>query len=231
MWTSPPISSVLVLSPESERYHTGQYAKPYESTGAFADMIRSVTGYPTLNGRVLDVGCGAGANIHWLDEWGVTKGCDVAGVDIDAGLLKLAEVHNPARAFMCRSFLDPLPPCTTALSIQVLSFIEDWRPAMRELLASAKEWVFVSSLFWDGVGTHTHATDGDKVNAHYNVIDTSVFENLCTKFGGASVTWRMFNTVAKLKAPIDQLRSRTSKGRTFSGPLHLPWRFAAVRKG
>jgi SAM-dependent methyltransferase len=219
-----------VPSTEADRYHHGQYAKPYESTAAFADVIRAATGYPTLSGRVLDVGCGAGANIHWLDEWGITQGCDVTGIDTDQRLLGFAQINNPSRSFLKASFLDPLPPCETALSIQVLSFIEDWRPAMRELLACASKWVFVSSLFWDGVGTHTHATDGDKVNEHYNVIDSSVFTNLCAKFGGQVTHWRKHTATAPLSAPPSQLRSRTSGPYTFSGPILMPWSFVAVRK-
>lgn len=215
---------------ETEDYHVRQYAKPYESTAAFADFVRSVTGQSALEGRVLDVGCGGGANIYWFDEWGFTKRADVTGIDHDPRLLSFAQGNNPTRSFLKASFLDPLPACDVALSIQVLSFIEDWRPALRELLHAAGQWVFVSSLFWEGVETHTHATDTDKESAHYNVIDTVNFEAVAKHYGGRGVEWRPFTPTMKLTAPLDALKSRTDRGLTLSGPILMPWRMVAVRR-
>lgn len=225
----------LIVASEVERYHMTQYDKPYESTLELDNFIRTVFAtedrlWAAPKGRVLDVGCGAGAVIHWFDESGLTSECEVIGVDNDQPWLTVAQDRNPSREFVRQSFLDPLPPCDTALSVQTLSFIEDWRPAMRELLACAKSWVFVTSLFWNGVETHTHASDGDKVSAHYNIIDARAFEKFCKRFGGAIAEWRVFTPSTDLVAPHDQLRSRSTSGATFSGPIYMPWRFAAVRK-
>lgn len=216
---------------DAEEYHVRQYDKPYESTAAFADFIRSVTEQSELYQRVLDVGCGGGANIYWFDDWGLTKRADVTGIDQDPRLLAFAQANNPQRSFLKASFLDPLPACDIALSIQVLSFIEDWRPALRELLHATKQWVFITSLFWDGVETHTHATDTEKDSVHYNVIDTANFEAVAKHYGGRVVKWRPIVPTVGLTAPRDALQSRTYAGLTLSGPLLMPWRMVAVRKG
>ena len=214
---------------DAQQYHLRQYEKPYESTVALSRFIQSVTGGP-LRGEVNDVGCGAGSAIFWFDQWGLTAAADVLGIDASRTLIDKGHERNPDRRFLVADFLDPLPACDVSLSIQVLSFIEDWRPALREILSSTNQWLFASSLFWTGVDTHTHASDSEKNNAHYNIISREEFELACRRAGWQVARWLPFYAQQALYAPHAQLRSRTYEAMTFSGPLYLPWTFVAVRK-
>lgn len=211
-----------MLSPAEKAYHLRQYAKPYQSTTTLAAFI---TGrYGSLSGNVMDVGCGAGATLYWLREWGVLGSARVLGIDADRDLLSIAGERIADAGFLRADFTDPLPVAEFVLSIQVLSFIEDWRPALMRLLDSTKRALFVSSLFWDGVSTHTHATDSGHKDAHYNVIEAREFADACAP---RHVDWLPFAT-ANLNADRTKLGTYTAMGRDFSGPLHLPWRLAVV---
>lgn len=55
----------LVMDEQNMKFHMGQYENPYRSTVKFVEFLqkKDIGGH---NGRILDVGCGAGAVLGYI---------------------------------------------------------------------------------------------------------------------------------------------------------------------
>ena len=77
-------------------YHLRQYKEPYRSTVSLIDYLKRTLDTSSVK-RVLDMGCGGGANIHWLKQsfpdWEFT------GLDFDEGALAVAREQNAHATF------------------------------------------------------------------------------------------------------------------------------------
>jgi predicted RNA methylase len=79
-------------------YHLRQYKTPYRSTVALIDFLKRRLDLTRIR-RVLDLGCGGGANIHWLSQefpmWEFT------GVDFDPVAIEVCRQNNPTAELYC----------------------------------------------------------------------------------------------------------------------------------
>ncbi|MBI3936908.1 MAG: class I SAM-dependent methyltransferase [Betaproteobacteria bacterium] len=224
---SPRTSSARAPLSEYERYHHTQYEQPYDSTIALEGFIRRIAGPPS--GILMDVGCGAGAVLHYFNACGLTEMCGTVGVDNDMDLLRIADERHDSWSWLHGDIAQPLPECDYSISVQVLSFIEDWRAPLEQQLHATREWAFFTSLFWPGVSAHIHASDAEKRDAHYNIIAQGTFEAACRAAGAQRIVWERYTAPRPIEAPAEALRSRTERGYMFSGPLLLPWWMVGVR--
>lgn len=71
--------------------------------------------------RVLDIGCGTGAFCQVLAE----RGCDVTGVDVSGGMLKVAErkTTHPSVRYMHADVLEGLPFDDRSFDVVIASFV------------------------------------------------------------------------------------------------------------
>lgn len=76
-------------------YHLRQYDEMYRSTASLIELVHSHSSVD--HATVLDVGCGAGANVHWFDE--ASSGWEFSGIDIDQDLIDIARERNPDSTF------------------------------------------------------------------------------------------------------------------------------------
>jgi SAM-dependent methyltransferase len=229
-------------------YHSGQMGEPYRSTVHLAGFIRSIV--TKVGGEALDVGCGAGQNILHLSQmlgpyrW---TGLDYAGdavfglcrqqfraLNLDVALVagdfyKLTEVF-PGRKF------------DLVLSIQTLLGIpERYEEAVAQLLAVTRGWLFVTSLFTDfPVDAKIEVMDyGRSADCqgpfYYNVYSLARFRHYCEEHGCRDFQSMDFEIDIDLP-PSGRFGMTTftktladGKRIQLSGPLHMPWKFIAMR--
>ncbi|GJL84793.1 MAG: hypothetical protein DHS20C02_05680 [Micavibrio sp.] len=84
-------------------YHLRQYKTPYRSTVSLIEYLKSNIDTSKVK-RVLDLGCGGGANIHWLKE--AFPDWDFVGVDFDPKAVEVAQEQNPTEQFFCEDVLN-----------------------------------------------------------------------------------------------------------------------------
>lgn len=103
-------------------YHLRQYKLPYRSTLSLIEYLKKNIDTDSIK-NVIDLGCGGGANIHWLKKafphWQMT------GVDFDPEAVRVASESNSDSKFLCEDILNigkifKASSFDLALSIQVV---------------------------------------------------------------------------------------------------------------
>jgi hypothetical protein len=230
-------------------YHLAQYAVPYRSTVHLAEFIRSTV--KSGGGEALDVACGAGANIWHLSQhlpgykW---TGVDLAGDvifpiakrelatrGVEATLVA-GDFYRLTEIFAGRGF-------DLVLSIQTLMVVPDYRPALDQLLAVTRGWLIVTSLFTDAkVDAIVQLTDYTKSPGcqgpfFYNVYNLGRFREYCESRSAREFVAEDFIIDVDLPPPAEggtgtyTVKLEGGMRLQFSGPLHMPWKFIAIRMG
>lgn len=235
-------------------YHRRQFAEPYRSTVKLGEFVARVLGEKTVAPlTALDVGCGAGANIFHLGR--VLPLAEWTGVDIASYLFKIGrramEEHgslaNPPSLlqgdFLRLTELLPTQSFDAVFSIQTASWLPGYDEFLPQLLSMVKPggWVFVTSLFTEfQVDARTeiteYAADGTALEPmFYNIYSCRRFEERCLRLGARQVVWETFQMDVDLPVPAHgrmgtyTQRGEDGKRQQLSGPLLMPWRFAAIR--
>jgi len=146
------------------QYHLRQYQEVYRSTLAFIDFLkRSIPWQKEM--RILDIGCGGGANIYWFRQkfphW------HLEGLDVDAELLEFARFMNPNVPFhhLDVAHVDRIFPPKAfdyVLAIQFVNFADnlDLETFLKSTLYLAKYGIAHFSLFSEGwIEQYTYAYD------------------------------------------------------------------------
>lgn len=131
-------------------YHLRQYKAPYRSTVSLIDFLKRNVDVKKIK-RVLDMGCGGGANIHWLKqsfpEWEFT------GIDFDPQAIDVAKKQNSHSTFFCEDILNlkhisASEPFDLVLSIQVILTAPFSLYEFLEIAAPlAQKNIIITSLF------------------------------------------------------------------------------------
>lgn len=234
-------------------YHLRQYQTVYESTRLTMELMDEIAS-PRAGDRILDVGCGAGANcFHMATRW---PAASLTGIDVDDELLAIAHQRRPpalserchyrhvdmfelARAFPDRPF-----DYTTLMHTLLLFPVDEAPRLLRSIFAATRRWVFLSSLFNDkrmDIEAHIrdHARYGDESTREhiYTILDAARFRDVCRGLGAKEVVMRDFDIAIDLPEPpgggLGTYTRKLEGGRRlqFSGALWLPWKFVAIRLG
>ena len=227
-------------------YHVRQYTTMYESTRGLLDFMEECAGEMGER-RIADVACGGGANlVHMLERW---PQCRVTGYDLDEELLDYARAHLPEElaARCCHEPVDfyDLPERVDANTCAITTFMQTMMrfPAdetdavLRSLMHISSEWVFFNALVSD------HRMDvvmdlWDYVKGAPDricIFDADHFKERCLRQGAKEVIYKPFEIGIDLDPPpgggAGTWTQRTHDGRRlqFSGAVHLPWHFCALR--
>jgi SAM-dependent methyltransferase len=99
---------------------------------ALPDLVRTLLGERLRPGlRILDAGCGPGANFEWLGRYG-----EIAGVDYSPEAIRLANERHPETEAVVADITElPFEDATfdLALELTVLALVEDDQRAVDEL--------------------------------------------------------------------------------------------------
>ncbi len=235
-------------------YHRRQFERAYRSTERLQEFVANVLGPKTQEPcAVIDVGCGAGANMFHLSR--ALPGAQWTGVDICGDLLEfggpLIEEMSKGRvsptlvksnfftlttSFARRSF-------DVAFSIQTISWLPAYADFLEQFLAIVKPGgvAFVTSLFTHfNVDARIEITEYEDTGTprtpiYYNIYCRDRFMERCFALGAADVIWEPFNIDIELPVPEHRRMGTYTRGmrdgslEQFSGPLLMPWQFAAIR--
>lgn len=230
-------------------YHMRQFDQPYRSTVHLARFIQSLVDLSV--GQALDVGCGAGANIFHLSQmlgdyqW---TGVDIAGDELFPTVQsKFDDLKIPVQLLVGDFYrlleIFPRKQFDLVLSIQTLMGIPDYEEAVRQMLGVTKGWLVISSLFTDfPVDARIQVMDYGRPDDcqgpfYYNVYSINQFRAFCERHGAKDFRSMDFTIDADLPQPekygMTTFTRKLENGERiqFSGPLHMPWKFVAVRMG
>ena len=237
-------------------YHRRQYEQCYEATRCLFEFIDDTVG-EVGDRKILDVACGAGANVHhMLQRW---RQSHVTGLDRDAVLLDYARARvlpeNASRCDYLQADFFDLPrlaePDTFSITtlMQTLQFFspDEYAGVLRTLMKVTRDWVFVSSLFTNkrmdviaGIRDYTRFAEdsfaeGSEHLFFYNTFCMDRFRRIAAQLGAKEVIFRDFEINIDLVGPaaggIGTYTEKLEDGRRlqFSGAVFMPWKFAALR--
>jgi hypothetical protein len=127
------------------------------------------------------------------------------------------------------------------LSIQTLMGIPEYSVAVEQMLAVTRGWLVISSLFTDfPVDARIEVMDyGRPPDCQgpffYNVYGVDRFRDFCMERGAEEMICQDFYIDIDLPPPqkygMTTFTQRLEDGQRiqFSGPLHMPWKFVAIR--
>jgi len=194
---------------------------------------------------------GGGANIYHISK--VLKNTEWVGFDWADQFFEIGRPfilkENIRLKFVKGDFYE-LSKCfgersfDLAFSIQTLSWLPRYEEALLEILRITTKWVFVTSLFTDykvDAISKVYPYDGapwkEPLPYYYNIYCYEKFHDFCLAHGAFSLFHRDFTMDIDLPEPksgtMGTFTRRLEQGDRlqFSGPLHMPWRFIAIKMG
>jgi SAM-dependent methyltransferase len=235
-----------------DEYHVRQYEEPYRSTVAFAEWLEGLGVLAADRARrVIDLGCGGGANVCYLARR--HPDCQFLGVDIDVRLVRWGnarlrdeKVRNARLTvgnlyeFAKKSRRAP----DGVLSLQTLSWLPRYEPALRAMIELRPRFLALSSLFYDGgiecrIEVRDYTGDGGGARrSFYNVLPLPQVRHFLAKRGYRNFAAKAFEIDVDLPAPagpgLGTYTEKLADGRRLqiSGPLLMSWYFVfASRDG
>lgn len=175
-----------------ERYGAAERVWSGEPNGA---LVREVAGLPP--GRVLDVGCGEGADAVWL----ASQGWEVTALDVSQVALDRARAHAVAVGarvtWVQGGLLD------TELPVEAFDLVSVQYPALRRTAADDAERALIRAVAPGGTLLIVHHDTSDRTAALEHGLDPD--------------DWVLPRDVARLLGPeweveVDELRERTVSG-------------------
>ena len=241
------------LDPRHLDYHRRQFANPYRSTIALGQFIERVMGRPPT-GKLLDVACGAGANIHYLS--GEFPEARWIGTDLSEDLCELGDKLNKEAGARPIEFVPgdffkltetfPAREFDGLLFIHTLLALSSYEKHLEMFLRLIKpgSWIFISSLFSDStldafINLREYdptKPDNEPTPILYNVYCLPRFTDTCKRLGASEVRVEEFAIDVDLPRPehkhMGTYTEQLADGRRLqlSGPLWMQWKFVAVRR-
>ncbi|SHN82365.1 class I SAM-dependent methyltransferase [Bradyrhizobium erythrophlei] len=231
-------------------YHERQFDEPYQSTLAFCAWLEQIGAMkPDAVSRVLDIGCGQGANLFYMQNH--FPNATFTGIDLNPNLVArgnaIYERHGLSRARLLSGDLYKLDPevCRDVdclVSFQTLSWLPEFKRPLRSFAATRAKWICLSSLFFDGQATCTIEIQEydenyqEKGKGFCNVYSLPVVEKFLLSLGYGGLQSIPFEITIDLPRPshkgLGTYTRRTTDGARMqiSGPLLMPWYFIAARR-
>lgn len=231
--------------PDPSLYHQQQLKAPYRSTEVVYQWLTQKEAF--VPGRTYaDVACGMGGNTLYFARH--EQQSNFIGIDYNTELITSAERERQVQGVANAQFmvgdayaLDALslPACDGLLSLQTLSWLEDFQRATQQLLQQQSRWLLITSLFYEGeidafITLHNyHRANHEQAyeQSYYNVYSLPRFVSVLRESGYTTIDVMPFEIDTDLPRPEDRdLGTYTETlhdGRRlqFSAMLHLPWYF------
>ena len=229
-------------------YYRKQFLEPKRSTLHFASFLESKV---KMNGRILDLACGAGANdIYFKNRW---PNINIVGIDINPELFKMAD---DVSSMMVRGGVtltagdwynldrELAGKFDGVISLQSLSWMEDWRKALKAVCDLNPRWMAVSSLFYEGEIEYTiklenhyrQDVNGNPSEVNYNILSLPIVKDFLTNLGYKRFEYAPFDIDIDIPKPdsydIGTYTLKTEDGRRLqiSAALMMPWYFFFASK-
>lgn len=237
-----------------EQYHARQFETPYRSTIAFVEWLGKYVDFSKgkIN-NILDLACGAGANLVYLRDMYPT--IHYTGFDIDMKLIEMGnkilnlkgydncileygDWYNPNMNY--KNTFDGI------ISLQTLSWLPEYKTAIEKMLAYNPKWIALSSLFYEGKINYTIKLEDytrpneeqDFSEYYYNIYSLPLVKSLFAEYGYTNFQFHPFNIDIDIEKPkvdgggLGTYTIKTAEGKNLqvSGGLMLPWYFIYASK-
>ena len=233
-----------------QAYHERQFDEPYQSTIAFCAWLEKIGMLqPKAATRILDIGCGQGANLCYMHDR--LPNATLTGIDLNpklvAGGNAIYKQRGITRAKLSSGDLYQLDPSAYGVvdclvSFQTLSWLPEFKAPLRAFAATRAKWICLSSLFFNGQATCTIEVQEydenyeEKGKGFCNVYSLPAVEKYLLSLGYGDFQSVPFEIPIDLPQPshkgLGTYTRRTSDGARLqiSGPLLMPWYFIAARR-
>jgi len=178
---------------ENDRYFEQQLSSPKESTKYIFKILKK---NKLHNLNTLDLACGNGANLMFLKKkFNNEKYC--LGLDLNKDLLKQGSKFNNFKDLELKygNILNLNKKLKNEFqlitSFQILSWLKDYQKASIEMIKLNSKYIFISSLFWEGLidfKIKLNSLKNDKYNrqvqnsTYYNIYSLKNFLNFYKKY-------------------------------------------------
>jgi SAM-dependent methyltransferase len=228
------------------KYFTSQFKKIFESTKEAFEILKK----KKLNNlNTLDLACGNGANLIYLKKkYGNKKYC--LGLDFNKNLILTSLGQNNYKNLQIRygNILNLKKNLQNKFqlitSFQTLSWLNDYKKASLEMIKLNSDYIFISSLFWEGLIDFNIKLnvlkngnwDRKKLHSkYYNIYSLKNFLSFYKKNNYKAILCRKFLIKKKLKNNFNyNMGTYTIKNKQkniqISGPLIMNWYFIIFKK-
>lgn len=226
-------------------YHTKQYENPKEYTKQINNYLAEwglVTGD---NIKILDAGCGAGANCNYFALNYSEAQFD--GVDLNKKYIKIAnKLRKENNKFYSGDLTDYkfAKKYNGVLCLQTLSWMDGYKKVVKNFFKNKPEWILLTSLFYNGpVETKIKIKDYSRTMGHekyrssfYNIYSLDLLKKFVEKNNYKIERAVPFEIPFDLNKSNDQgmgtytLKLEDGKRLQVSGPLLMPWHTILITK-
>lgn len=190
----------------------------------------------------MDVGCGAGANTLYLGK--KCKESQVVGIDIEKMLIDVEKPKLPNVTFEQADLyhLDPKfkDLFDGVVSFQTLSWLPDYKKALKSICEINPKWIIMSALFYEGkINYYIQLEDEEEKGGgeqFYNIYSIPLVRDYLKELGYKKFDYRRFDISIDLAKPsgfeMGTYTEKTEDGRRLqiSGALLMPWYFIYSEK-
>lgn len=202
-------------------------------------------------GNVLDLACGAGANLFYFAkkypevEW--------VGMDIDEELLKIFPRYGQCidNVKLTQGDWFSLPDKYVGffegiISLQTLSWLPEWQEPLKQVCKLQPKWFAMSSLFYEGdmdyiIKCYNYERPDEKhgrdyTEGYYNIYSLPHIKRFLASMGYGKFIYEPFEIDVDIPRPKSYdwgtYTETTSDGRRLqlSGALLMPWYFIYAEK-
>jgi SAM-dependent methyltransferase len=225
-----------------------QLKKPYYSTIQFEKFLlkNKILKNKKVN-KVLDVGCGLGANIQYFSKkypnlnftgWDYSKKLITQAIKINQNSKNIFNIRDIYKIRSNNSYDFDL-----IFSVHTFCVFKEIEEPIRRLSKIKSKWLAINSLFYDApLDVLIHIRDlKDKTikdnnpNADFNIHSLPNTFKLLSKYNYTLVDYVNFYPEKKIKRRTlgrgsYTIKTEFNKNTIFSGPVHLPWYFILAKK-
>ncbi len=205
-------------------------------------IIKVIKKYPKkYRPKILEAGCGYGRLIYFINKLNLP--CEIWGIDYMKELidrakenfksdnirLKQGNIYDLSKKY--KKFFD------IVISYKTLSWLPDYKDAVKEMMTVAKNKVYITSLFYDGdISFETRVRQLDKrIFTYLNTYSLNEFKKFCIKNGAKKVVDYKMNVDFDIPKPenVNDLKTFTikttnTKRLEVTGTIILNWRLIEI---
>lgn len=228
-----------------EQFALNSYESYYKKTEQTKFLEKLVTPYLSPGTEVLDACCGGGEATYFLSK--LQPQAMFLAIDMDQPVLDWAQKQLASSPQVKFGIADVTRLKTTygekafdlVVCMKTVSWLASYEEAMKNILAVAREHVFLSSLFYDGwIDFEIKVKEHIKPWADfswYNIYSFPRFVEFCEQHGGKRVIDHGFSIEIDLSKPENPdlmgtytVRQSSGDRIQISGALLMPWKIVQI---
>lgn len=223
-------------------YHERQIQKPYRSTILFEEFLKENTCLD--NRKIIDIACGAGGTTRYLAD--NHKSSKFVGMDFNEEFgvyFSRAGGGKHNTAFEVGNLYEMNPKWRNnfdgALCLQTLSWLPEYKDALRNICDLNTNWIALSLLGYEGkinfnisVENYESLTpEGDFTHSWYNIYSLPLMKEFLNEQGFSKFIYKEFEIDIDLpkRESMDMgtytIMTAEKKRLQVSGALMMPWYF------